>query len=70
MTSTLSNSETTPHLESAKIAWFRHQLQTWAADNLRDFPWRHTTDPYSIFGEHPTFAISRNTQDILGRNTG
>jgi A/G-specific adenine glycosylase len=49
MTSTLSNSETTPHLESAKIAWFRHQLQTWAADNLRDFPWRRTTDPYSIF---------------------
>ncbi|HLO50977.1 MAG TPA: A/G-specific adenine glycosylase [Kamptonema sp.] len=49
MTSKLSNSEKTEHLEAANIAWFRHQLQTWTLDNLRDFPWRRTTDPYSIF---------------------
>jgi A/G-specific adenine glycosylase len=32
-----------------KSAWFRKRLMTWALDNLRDFPWRRTTDPYAIF---------------------
>lgn len=49
MTSKLSNLEQGQYKEAVKIAWFRHQLQTWALDNLRDFPWRRTTDPYSIF---------------------
>jgi A/G-specific adenine glycosylase len=49
MTSKLSNLEQGQHKEAVKIAWFRHQLQTWALDNFRDFPWRRTTDPYSIF---------------------
>lgn len=36
-------------LETDKIKWFQEQLSEWAATNLRDFPWRRTTDPYSIF---------------------
>ena len=32
-----------------KIKWFRRQLTQWAALNLREFPWRDTTDPYAIF---------------------
>ena len=36
-------------LETEKTKWFRQQLAVWAAGNLRDFPWRRTTDPYSIF---------------------
>lgn len=37
------------HLKSTKIQWFRHQLQVWATQHLRDFPWRRTTNPYAIF---------------------
>ncbi|MBO1351097.1 MAG: A/G-specific adenine glycosylase [Hormoscilla sp. GUM202] len=37
------------HLEAKKIEWFRCQLTTWSAENLRDFPWRRTRDPYPIF---------------------
>jgi A/G-specific adenine glycosylase len=32
-----------------KVKWFRRHLSAWAQSNLRDFPWRRTTDPYSIF---------------------
>jgi A/G-specific adenine glycosylase len=32
-----------------KIKWFRRQLSHWASLNLREFPWRNTTDPYAIF---------------------
>jgi A/G-specific adenine glycosylase len=37
------------HLEATKIRWFRNQLQAWAEQHLRDFPWRRTSDPYAIF---------------------
>jgi A/G-specific adenine glycosylase len=37
------------HLEQSKIEWFRRQLRAWAGQNLRDFPWRRTSDPYAIF---------------------
>lgn len=36
-------------LTPAKINWFRRQLSLWAAENLREFSWRCTTDPYKIF---------------------
>lgn len=36
-------------LDPSLIQWFRHQLMTWATLNLRDFPWRQTSDPYAIF---------------------
>ncbi|MCD8485728.1 MAG: A/G-specific adenine glycosylase [Desertifilum sp.] len=49
MTSKLSHSPKAEPLEAAKITGFRHQLQTWSLDNFRDFPWRQTTDAYSIF---------------------
>jgi A/G-specific adenine glycosylase len=35
-------------LNALKIKWFRHHLSTWGTKNLRDFPWRHTCDPYAI----------------------
>ena len=31
-----------------KLQWFRQQLQKWAENNLRDFPWRQTSDPYAL----------------------
>lgn len=36
------------HLDEAKIQWFRSYLQTWAKKHFRQFPWRHTKNPYSI----------------------
>lgn len=36
-------------LETDKTNWFRQRLSEWAASNLRDFLWRRTADPYSIF---------------------
>lgn len=36
-------------LEEQKVSWFRHHLIDWAEHNLRDFPWRRTSDPYAIF---------------------
>jgi A/G-specific adenine glycosylase len=36
-------------LKKVKAEWFREQLSEWAECNLRDFPWRRTTNPYPIF---------------------
>lgn len=36
------------YLLPEKIEWFRHHLLTWAQHNLRDYPWRTTSNPYSI----------------------
>ncbi|MEO0353773.1 MAG: A/G-specific adenine glycosylase [Cyanobacteria bacterium P01_A01_bin.3] len=38
-----------PVPSQAGIQWFQHQLLRWGADNLRDFPWRRTRNPYAIF---------------------
>jgi A/G-specific adenine glycosylase len=40
--------EQSSKLTTDKLQWFRQQLTSWAADHLRDFPWRKTTDPYAI----------------------
>lgn len=31
-----------------EVEWFRERLMEWAAENGRDFPWRHTDDEYRI----------------------
>jgi len=49
MTNILSNYDKVEYLETAKIDWFHNQLKAWASQNLRDFPWRRTSDPYAIF---------------------
>ncbi|MBW4618819.1 MAG: A/G-specific adenine glycosylase [Cyanosarcina radialis HA8281-LM2] len=51
MTGTISTKvdDTLKQIKTNKIQWFRQQLQAWAAQNLRDFPWRRTQDPYAIF---------------------
>lgn len=36
-------------LPDGRVAWFRQQLQAWAAVSLRDFPWRRDRAPYKIF---------------------
>lgn len=37
------------YLLEAKAKWFRRGLKSWAEQHLRDFSWRHTTEPYRIF---------------------
>jgi A/G-specific adenine glycosylase len=34
--------------ETISIRWFRRKLLEWGRGNLRDFPWRNTTDPYHL----------------------
>ena len=35
-------------ISKRNIKWFQACLLAWAKDNLRDYPWRETKDPYSI----------------------
>jgi A/G-specific adenine glycosylase len=37
------------NITPAKVKWFRNQLSEWAKQNLRDFPWRRTCNPYALF---------------------
>ncbi|MDJ0596114.1 MAG: helix-hairpin-helix domain-containing protein [Pleurocapsa sp. MO_226.B13] len=46
-----------------KIEWFRTRLQSWAEDNLRDYPWRQTKDPYSILVAE--FLLQRTDADTV-----
>jgi A/G-specific adenine glycosylase len=49
MINVLSNSEKVKYLEAATIYGFHNQLQPWASQILRNFPWLRTSDPYAIF---------------------
>jgi len=44
-----SEVKTIEHLDKAKLSCLGHQLKAWAAENLREFPWRSTRNPYAIF---------------------
>lgn len=35
-------------IKQLDIEWFRQQLSAWGVANLRDFPWRRTTDPFHL----------------------
>ncbi len=35
-------------ISPSKIQWFRSRLLVWAKQNLRDYPWRRTTEPYNL----------------------
>jgi A/G-specific adenine glycosylase len=32
----------------SEVTWFRRRLRFWFENNRRDFPWRHSADPYLI----------------------
>ena len=50
-------------IESENIEWFRKRLLRWAEPNLRDYPWRRTTDPYSILVAE--FLLQRTDADTV-----
>lgn len=47
-TTSSTKSDAVKYPSAAKIKWFRQQLSTWGEDNLRDFPWRKTINPYHL----------------------
>ena len=48
-------------VESAEIEWFRKRLISWAERNLRDYPWRRTTNPYNLLVAE--FLLQRTDAD-------
>ena len=45
------------------IEWFQKRLISWAKHNLRDYPWRRTSDPYSILIAE--FLLQRTEADTV-----
>ena len=45
------------------IKWFARRLLDWAEHNLRDYPWRSTSDPYSILVAE--FLLQRTDADTV-----
>ena len=43
-----TNASTSDTLPAEQLQWFQQQLWQWGRENFRDFPWRHTQDPYRI----------------------
>ena len=50
-------------VELKNIQWFQKRLLSWAEDNLRDYPWRRTSDPYSILVAE--FLLQRTDADTV-----
>ena len=50
-------------VELINIQWFRQQLLTWAEDNLRDYPWRRSKNPYNILVAE--FLLQRTDADTV-----
>jgi A/G-specific adenine glycosylase len=50
-------------VELQNIQWFQQQLLIWAENNLRDYRWRETTDPYSILVAE--FLLQRTDADTV-----
>lgn len=49
--------------ELKNIEWFQQQLLIWSRDNFRDYPWRETSDPYSILVAE--FLLQRTDADTV-----
>ena len=50
-------------IEAENLEWFRDRLLDWAQDHLRDYPWRRTSDPYSILVAE--FLLQRTDADTV-----
>ncbi len=49
--------------EKEKIEWFRNHLLTWAEHNLRNYPWRRTSNPYYLLVAE--FLLQRTDADTV-----
>lgn len=54
--------------DKTDIRWFRQKLSSWFQHNRRDFPWRHSSDPYIICISEILLqqTTARKVADILG----
>ena len=50
-------------ISTEKIEWFRNHLSTWAEQNLRDYPWRRTSNSYNILVAE--FFLQRTDADTV-----
>lgn len=50
-------------ISPAKIEWFQTNLFAWAKQNLRDYPWRKTENPYAILVAE--FLLQRTDADTV-----
>ena len=52
----------------SEVAWFRRRLQFWFQHNRRDFPWRHSSDPYAICMSEIFLqqTSARKVADVIG----
>jgi len=50
------------------IAWFRRRLRLWFAHNRREFPWRHSNNPYLICVSEILLqqTTARKVADLIG----
>ena len=46
-----------------KIKWLRTKLKDWAKNNLRDYPWRNTSEAYEILVAE--FLLQRTDADTV-----
>ena len=52
-----------PNLPIKKTKWLRTKLKNWAKNNLRDYPWRNTSEPYEILVAE--FLLQRTDADTV-----
>ncbi len=50
-------------IKAENLKWFARHLKRWAKQNLRDYPWRSTSDPYSILVAE--FLLQRTDADTV-----
>lgn len=55
--------EPVTNLSPAKVKWLRFELLVWAKQNLRDYPWRRTTQPYHLLIAE--FLLQRTDADSV-----
>ncbi|MCL1463318.1 A/G-specific adenine glycosylase [Argonema galeatum] len=54
---------TDDQLPITKLRWFRRKLKAWAKQNMRNFPWRKTKDPYAILVAE--FLLQKTNADTV-----
>ena len=60
---TVKAKEQISNIPAKKISWFRDRLKDWAKHNLRDYPWRNTSEPYKILVAE--FLLQRTDADTV-----
>ena len=60
---TVKNKAQISQIPAKKISWFRTKLKNWTKNNLRDYRWRNTNEPYNILVAE--FLLQRTDADTV-----